>query len=65
MRDAERLVDEVMALVASNSTSLLNETVELKVLKCIAWRQTGHCTPNGVREPSFDLTCDECVNEIQ
>merc|ERR1712224_830194 len=26
--------------------------------KCIAWRQTGGCDPNGPREPHFDKPCD-------
>ena len=26
--------------------------------KCISWRQTGRCDPNGPREPHFDKPCD-------
>ena len=29
--------------------------------KCIAWRQTIDCDPNGKREPASDLTCAETI----
>ena len=29
--------------------------------KCVSWRQTGGCDPNGSREPWSDKSCDEAV----
>ncbi|KAF4134381.1 putative Mannosyltransferase [Phytophthora infestans] len=33
-----------------------------RALKCIGWRQTGHKSPNGPREPENDLTCTDLVS---
>ncbi|GMF20816.1 unnamed protein product [Phytophthora fragariaefolia] len=30
-------------------------------LKCIGWRNTGGCSPDGPREPNKDLSCNELV----
>lgn len=32
---------------------------------CIAWRQTGGCSPNGKRESLLDRDCDAVVNDGQ
>ena len=29
--------------------------------KCISWRQTGECSPNGKRQPQQDVGCDKIV----
>ena len=31
--------------------------------KCVSWRQTGGCDPNGNREPVFDKSCTEGVSD--
>merc|ERR1712054_741871 len=30
--------------------------------KCVKWRQTGHCDPNGKREPQNDVDCNVTVD---
>ena len=43
-----------------NNDSLLTST-QLDHTKCISWRQTGGCDPNGPREPQFDKPCDAYI----
>jgi alpha-mannosidase len=33
----------------------------IPTLKCVSWRQTGNCDPNGPREPDNDKTCDTVI----
>jgi len=35
-----------------------NSSQEPLGIQCVAWRQTGGCTPDGPREPENDLPCD-------
>jgi hypothetical protein len=39
---------------------LVNESLltELPPNPCVAWRQTGQCSPHGAREPAKDLPCN-------
>lgn len=40
-----------------NGTELPAQSTE----HCVAWRQTGGCNPNGSREPTADIGCDQQV----
>jgi hypothetical protein len=49
-------LDYTVGAVDFQSTTI-NRTLQ----ECVSWRQTGACDPNGPREPSRDLACDQPV----
>ena len=49
-------LEYTVGAVAFKSTTI-NSTIQ----RCVSWRQTGACDPNGPREPSRDLPCDQPV----
>ena len=55
MRRAVRRLRSALAAV------VLANLMGTGACKCIGWRQTGGCNPDGPREPDSDLGCDEVV----